>query len=486
MPFFQQSIKNPYYAETNKETLDQEVTDTSDIDSKTFKGLDSDMKGQSKSEQKTPVEAENMSESESDETVITKEDIIRLTRPAKRKTMMKKENINDKKRSQCSAEWENSKVNIKTATVDIEMEDKEVVNQIETKNKKSWRPPFIPVCWKIGCRFCEAKKCEVCVKCVSKERCVWRDCPRLKETDSTENNNIKSDNGDQSVNSSRKECRSPSDEENLNNNANSPENLENIDEVRFKCSKCNKHFTYLKSLNDHKCGSKYNKITCPSCSKLISSTNYSRHIKLHSISKFKCSKCAKHFISKIMRDNHEKFHADNNCGLCGMNFRRPSELKKHLISHGSKQQPESASNQKFVTCKVCNAELSSLRVLGIHMQTFHKDKALSCDICRKLVFSKRVLREHKKKHKSSESVEHQEKESTNSYADNTTYLVEENDGQINVGESGDNVFVTLQNDDDVEVLQNIIFVSTEESSVLAEHSVGPSTNIQTELNYVDY
>ena len=98
------------------------------------------------------------------------------------------------------------------------------------------------------------------------------------------------------------------------------------------------------------------------------------------------------------------------------------------------------------------------------------------------------MREHKKNHKISESVEHQEKESTNSYADNTTYLVEENDGQINVGESGDNVFVTLQNDDDVEVLQNIIFVSTKEPcpSVLTEHSVGPSTNIQTELNVVDY
>ena len=103
VPFFQQSIKNPYYAETNKETLDQEVTDTSNIDSKTFKGLDSDMKGQSKSEQKTSVEAENMSESESDETTITKEDIIRLTRPAKR------------------------------------------------KSKKSWRPPFIPVCRSFLC-----------------------------------------------------------------------------------------------------------------------------------------------------------------------------------------------------------------------------------------------------------------------------------------------------------------------------------------------
>ena len=123
------------------------------------------------------------------------------------------------------------------------------------------------------------------------------------------------------------------------------------------------------------------------------------------------------------------------------------------------------------------------------MQSFHKDKAFSCDICGKLVFSKRALREHKKKHKYIEPVNQQEQEGTNSNAENITYIVEDNDNnQIDVEKNGDNVFVTLQNDDNVEVVQNIIFVGTEEpsSGVIAENSFRPVTNIQTELNFVDF
>ena len=91
------------------------------------------------------------------------------------------------------------------------------------------------------------------------------------------------------------------------------------------------------------------------------------------------------------------------------------------------------------------------------MQSCHKDEAFSCDICSKLVFSKRALREHKKKHKRTEPVGHQEQESTNSNAENIAYIVEDNHNQIDVESNGDNVFVTLQNDDDVEVVQNIFF-----------------------------
>ena len=104
------------------------------------------------------------------------------------------------------------------------------------------------------------------------------------------------------------------------------------------------------------------------------------------------------------------------------------------------------------------------------------------------MFTKRALREHKKKHKRTEPVGHQEQESTNSNAENIAYIVEDNHNQIDVESNGDNVFVTLQNDDDVEVVQNIFFVSTEESGpgVMTENSVRPVTNIQTELNFEDF
>ena len=493
VPFFQQSIKNPYYINSNEEV----IVDKSNVANENVVRLDSDETGQPEIEQETAVEVENMSESENEEIVLPEEDIFRLTRPAKRKTMMKEENFQCKKGRHDSDETEgktNRAKKIKIATVEAERTGTQAPNQLKNKelktiNQNSWKPPFIPVCWKIGCNFCEAKKCEVCVMCVNKKRCVWRDCPRLKKADSIENSITTSENGGQIVDTSSKESKAASDEETNNNKSNTLEESKDIDEVRFNCAKCDRFFKYLKSLNEHVCGSKYKKITCPSCSKIISSSNYSRHLKRHSISKFKCSRCEKHFISKTLRDNHEKLHTDNNCCICNMKFRRPCDLKKHHASqHEAQQQPEPASNPKTVKCKICDAEQSSIRVLGIHMQSFHKDEAISCEICSKLVFSKRALREHKKNHKRSEPVEQQEQESTTTNAESITYIVEDNHNQIDVERNGDNVFVTLQNDDDVEVVQNIFFVSTEESGpdVMTENSVRPVTNIQTELNFEDF
>ena len=508
VPFFQHSIKNPYYVNSNEETSVEVIANKSNIANEKVVSLVSEETAQPEIKQTTTVEVKNMSESENEEMVLPEEDILRLTRPAKRKSMMKKEKSYRKKGSHGSYESEektNLVKKIKMATVEAEMTGTQAPNQIKnpelkTINQKSWKPPFIPVCWMIGCGFCEAKKCEVCVMCINKKRCVWRDCPRLKKVDSTENSittsenggqtvdTSTSENGDQTVDTSSEESGAASDEETQNDNINSFEKSENIDEVTFKCTQCDRSFKYLKSLNDHVCGSKYKKITCPSCSKVISSSNYSKHLKRHSVSKFKCSRCSKHFISKTLRDNHEKLHTEHNCGICNKKFRRPCALKKHLLLHEDQQQPEPASTSKTVKCKVCDAEQSSIRVLGMHMQSCHKDEAFSCDICSKLVFSKRALREHKKKHKRTEPVGHQEQESTNSNAENIAYIVEDNHNQIDVESNGDNVFVTLQNDDDVEVVQNIFFVSTEEScqGAIAENSVRPVTNIQTQLDFVDF
>ena len=163
VPFFQHSIKNPYYSTSNEETFVEIIANKSNIDD--------DEIGQSEIKQKTTVEAEDKSESENEEMTLTEEDMLRLIKPAKRKTMMKKENNYGKKGSHSSAERREGKTcvvkKIKIATFEPEMTGKQAANHVKdtklkTVNKKSWKPPFISVCWKIGCIYCEAKNCEVC------------------------------------------------------------------------------------------------------------------------------------------------------------------------------------------------------------------------------------------------------------------------------------------------------------------------------------
>ena len=95
-----------------------------------------------------------------------------------------------------------------------------------------------------------------------------------------------------------------------------------------------------------------------------------------------------------------KLHVQHKCTFCGKIFRRPSLLKKHLLVH-EKHQPEGEANESSVTkqtvlCKICHTEVSSVRVLGIHMQSFHKEVALKCEVCSKAFFTKRGLKDHVK------------------------------------------------------------------------------------------
>ena len=172
-------------------------------------------------------------------------------------------------------------------------------------------------------------------------------------------------------------------------------------------------FCYLKSYNDHKCGKKYFKLTCPSCGKKVSSTNYARHIKFHSEARFKCDICNSNFVNQAKKDKHMNVHAKHTCTFCGKSFPRPSILHKHLEVHKTNElaaaseqtQENSSKTGNSLKCKVCNSELSSATKMIQHMQKFHKEEALKCDHCSKEFFTKSGLRKHKKNHRILEQVE---------------------------------------------------------------------------------
>ena len=145
---------------------------------------------------------------------------------------------------------------------------------------------------------------------------------------------------------------------------------------------------------------------------------------------------------------------------------------------------------KTVKCNVCKAELSSKRVLVIHLQNVHKNTALfSCEVCDKPFFSKKGLKKHRRNHKRSDPAEQDvETNSTINDAEMRANLDSGENTQLDETNSDRSLFVAHQNDAGIEVLQNVIFVNTVEpgQDVTTEGSDKSCINNQIELNFEDY
>lgn len=503
VPFFQENFKNPYFSTFDRDTATVMVSDKAGMDSDHNKlpGLDSDKVVSMENVQGTSVQSETMSgyddiqEEEEEKTRMSPEDIDQLIRPSMRKSIAKK---NEKYTRFKSVKKKTDPIkSVKIVTDKTENVGKQVPDLVELEGEKrsfqapkpkSWTPPFNPVCWKLGCKFCEAQKCGVCVNCVKKKRCVLRVCPRISKKDVAPPENINSLPKEiVIIEESPKEKPKAGSDQVVEENNNSKKQDEDISQ--FKCIKCGKLFQYLKSLNNHKCTEKSK--SCPSCSKVISNANFAKHIKMHSAPKFKCLKCNKHFLSEKKRDTHMKTHTEYTCNFCSKKFENPAKLKRHVTSHGMKEQSGSTSKPqvKIVKCNVCKAELASKRVLGIHLQNVHKEIALRCDICDKPFFTKNGLKKHKRNHKRSDLVEQEvEINSTNNDAEKCANLDLGEYVQIDETNSDGSLFVALQNDTGIEVLQNVIFVNTAESgkdATTVDLDKSCSNN-QIELNFEDY
>ena len=182
----------------------------------------------------------------------------------------------------------------------------------------------------------------------------------------------------------------------------------------FKCKKCKKQYKQIKSFQVHKCLNKeLVKVPCPSCSKLISKTNMSHHLKLHSVIKYKCTKCKKEFRAKEKLKKHINSHGfvrETICEICGKRFSRPNHLKAHVKLHiDGEVAPNNASEgdapRKLFTCKLCDQKYESGSGLKLHQKKNHPDASTKCDYCSKTFFSTRGMRDHVKIHQQMLSLE---------------------------------------------------------------------------------
>ena len=174
------------------------------------------------------------------------------------------------------------------------------------------------------------------------------------------------------------------------------------DETNYGCKKCGKKFKQLKSSKVHQCALP-SKVPCPSCSKLISKSNLSHHMKTHfNGKKLQCKKCSISFTSAHEKQEHlkTKLHNCCPCNTCGKVFRRPSLLNEHMRIHREEneanvaEESDKTKEENKYHCKFCLKKFGSVTSLQNHMTNKHPELGKKCKHCSKIFFSKRGLTRH--------------------------------------------------------------------------------------------
>jgi hypothetical protein len=177
------------------------------------------------------------------------------------------------------------------------------------------------------------------------------------------------------------------------------------------CDICQKMYSNKWHLKRHfvtkHSNSNIEKVPCDMCeSTFASKWHLNRHMdeKHSAIKKFKCNICLQKFTAKRLLKSHtvrEHEKAKFECAECGMKFNKENRLERHITAGhaaGEAAVPEknqctsclrsfkdeiklqrhqaSAHKEKVKSCKLCQAEFSSMEELKTHQDQMHKGKKL--------------------------------------------------------------------------------------------------------------
>ncbi|XP_019755699.1 zinc finger protein 816 isoform X1 [Dendroctonus ponderosae] len=167
---------------------------------------------------------------------------------------------------------------------------------------------------------------------------------------------------------------------------------------KYKCHDCEKTFKRLDHLNVH-IGYRHSEraFKCERCNKKFARKyDLNAHVRIHTGEKpFTCEICGKSFASASYFYVHKKMHTglkQVKCDKCECSFTNSNRLQIHVRQKHTGERP--------YLCELCSVAFVSSSALFRHKKDVHDEK-VECPICRKL-FSRRVLKEHIKRHRERE------------------------------------------------------------------------------------
>lgn len=191
------------------------------------------------------------------------------------------------------------------------------------------------------------------------------------------------------------------------NNASTVANRSNIKvkkekpEMEFICKTCNKVFRHKSNYQKHLMRHTVGDLTCKHCPKKFRLfRDLTRHEKTHFYPSYMCKECDYETTVLAALSIHMLRHTDKNdlpfqCNDCDKRFRKAIDLQEHYNIH---------SGDKPFACQLCGTAFYLRRQLSAHCRRMHpemkanKVTSTACDICGRVLATKRSLFRHKESH----------------------------------------------------------------------------------------
>ncbi|XP_043482651.1 zinc finger and SCAN domain-containing protein 2-like isoform X7 [Leptopilina heterotoma] len=168
------------------------------------------------------------------------------------------------------------------------------------------------------------------------------------------------------------------------------------------CKHCPKKFRLFRDLTRHEKTHFYPSYMCKECDYETTvlaalSIHMLRHTDKADLP-FKCTDCDKHFRKAIDLQEHYNIHSGDKpfiCQICGNAF----YLRRQLSAHCRRMHPEMKANKVTSTaCDICGRVLATKRSLFRHKESHNPTKLYLCDYCGKSLSSAEHLKKHRRIH----------------------------------------------------------------------------------------